>query len=135
MRANYFIDNGEEQSVRPVFLSFFYRHYILLYLAKNFQTDMGNETREMIDYFLDRLAKRVAEEVAVQIGDQQPEKVAFSDKGQKVYGIRGIAEYIGCSPAKAQNMKNAGILPFYEVGRRVFFYTSEVDAALRRVQA
>ena len=93
---------------------------------------MGNETREMIDYFLDRLAKRVAEEVAVQIGDQQPENVAFSDKGQKVYGIRGIAEYIGCSPAKAQNMKNAGILPFYEVGRRVFFYTAEVDAALRR---
>lgn len=134
MRANYFIDNGEEQSVRPVFLSFFYRHYILLYLAKNFQTDMGNETREMIDYFLDRLAKRVAEEVAVQIGEQQPEKVAFSDKGQKVYGIRGIAEYIGCSPAKVQNMKNAGILPFYEVGRRVFFYTAEVDAALRRAE-
>lgn len=93
---------------------------------------MGNETREMIDYFLDRLAKRVAEEVAVQIGDQQPEKVAFSDKGQKVYGIRGIAAYIGCSPAKAQNMKNAGILPFYEVGRRVFFYTAEVDKALKK---
>ena len=134
MRANYFIDNGEEQN-RPVFLSFFYRHYILLYLAKNFQTDMGNETREMIDYFLDRLAKRVAEEVAVQIGEQQPEKAEFTDKGRKVYGIRGIAHYIGCSPAKAQNMKNAGILPFYEVGRRVFFYTAEVDAALRRVQA
>ena len=93
---------------------------------------MGNETREMIDYFLDRLAKRVAEEVAVQIGDQQPENVAFSDKGQKVYGIRGIAEYIGCSPAKAQNMKTAGILPFSEVGRRGFFYTSEVDKALKK---
>lgn len=92
---------------------------------------MGNETKEMIDYFLDRLVKRVAEEVA-QIGSQQPEKGDFPDKGQKVYGIRGIAAYIGCSPAKAQNMKNTGLLPFYEVGRRVFFYTAEVDAALRR---
>ena len=132
MRANYFIDNGEEQSVRPVFLSFFLSALHLVISCQKFQIDMGNETREMIDYFLDRLAKRVAEEVAVQIGDQQPEKVAFSDKGQKVYGIRGIAAYIGCSPAKAQNMKNAGILPFYEVGRRVFFYTSEVDKALKK---
>ena len=84
----------------------------------------------MFDYFLNRLAKQVAEEIAVQIGDQ-PEKAKFTDKGRKVYGIRGIADYIGCSPAKAQNMKNAGLLPFYEVGRRVFFYTNEVDSALK----
>lgn len=82
-----------------------------------------------IDY--DLLADKVAERIAGSI----PDKGDTSDKGQKVYGIRGIAHYIGCSPAKAQNMKNAGILPFYEVGRRVFFYTAEVDAALRRVQA
>ena len=79
-----------------------------------------------IDY--DLLADKVAERIAGNI----PDKGDTSDKGQKVYGIRVIAEYIGCSPAKAQNMKNAGILPFYEVGRRVFFYTSEVDKALKK---
>ncbi len=82
-----------------------------------------------IDY--DLLADKVAERLA----GNPPATGETADKGRKVYGIRGIADYIGCSPAKAQNMKNAGILPFYEVGRRVFFYTSEVDAALRRVQA
>lgn len=79
-----------------------------------------------IDY--DLLADKVAERIAGSI----PNMVDTSDKGQKVYGIRGIAEYIGCSPAKAQNMKNAGLLPFYEVGRRVFFYTAEVDKALKK---
>ena len=82
-----------------------------------------------IDY--DLLADKVAERIAGSIPDKGD---TSADKGQKVYGIRGIAEYIGCSPAKAQNMKNAGILPFYEVGRRVFFYTAEVDAALRRAE-
>jgi len=82
-----------------------------------------------IDY--DLLADKVAERIA----GRNPDKGGTTaDKGQKVYGIRGIAEYIGCSPAKAQNMKNAGKLPFYEVGRRVFFYTAEVDAALRRAE-
>ena len=81
-----------------------------------------------IDY--DLLADKVAERIAGSIQDTGD----TSDNGQKVYGIRGLAEYIGCSPAKAQNMKNAGILPFYEVGRRVFFYTAEVDAALRRAE-
>lgn len=81
-----------------------------------------------IDY--DLLAEKVAERL-----NGNPPVTGEADKGRKVYGIRGIADYIGCSPAKAQNMKNAGILPFYEVGRRVFFYTAEVDAALRRVQA
>lgn len=79
-----------------------------------------------IDY--DLLADKVAERLA----GNPPVTGEKADKGQKVYGIRGIAEYIGCSPAKAQNMKNAGILPFYEVGRRVFFYTSEVDKALKK---
>lgn len=79
-----------------------------------------------IDY--DLLADKVAERLA----GNPPVTGETADKGQKVYGIRGIAEYIGCSPAKAQNMKNAGILPFYEVGRRVFFYTSEVDKALKK---
>lgn len=79
-----------------------------------------------IDY--DLLADKVAERIAGNI----PDKGDTTEKGRKVYGIRGIAEYIGCSPAKAQNMKNAGLLPFYEVGRRVFFYTAEVDAALKR---
>lgn len=80
-----------------------------------------------IDYDL------LAEKVAERLTENSP-VTGEADKGRKVYGIRGIADYIGCSPAKAQNMKNAGILPFYEVGRRVFFYTAEVDAALRRAE-
>ena len=80
----------------------------------------------VIDY--DLLADKVAERITGNVKD----KGDTTDKGRKVYGIRGIAEYIGCSPAKAQNMKNAGLLPFYEVGRRVFFYTAEVDKALKK---
>ena len=44
-----------------------------------------------IDY--DLLADKVAERIAGNI----PDKGDTTDKGRKVYGIRGVAEYIGCS--------------------------------------
>lgn len=83
----------------------------------------------IIDY--DLLADKVADRL---IGNPIVVK-RNADKGEKVYGIRGIAAYIGCSPSKAQHMKNEGLLPFYEVGRKVFFYTAEVDAALRKLNS
>lgn len=79
----------------------------------------------IIDY--DLLADKVAERIA----GHNPDK-GETDKGRRIDGIRGLAAYMMCSPSKVQNMKNAGLLPFYEIGRKVFFYTAEIDEALKR---
>lgn len=52
-------------------------------------------------------------------------------KGIKIKGIRGLAAYLECSASSAQKMKNAGKFPFYEVGNRLFFWSNEIDQAIK----
>lgn len=52
----------------------------------------------------------------------------------KVNGIRGLAEYMGCSIATAQKIKNSGKLTCYEKGSRFFFFSDEVDEAIKTKQ-
>lgn len=56
-----------------------------------------------------------------------PEK----SKGVRIKGIRGLASHLGASTATIQRLKNEGVLPFYCVGNRTYFYADEVDAALK----
>lgn len=49
----------------------------------------------------------------------------------KINGIKGLAQYIGCSIATAQKLKNESKFPFYNIGSKVFFYSDEVSKALK----
>ncbi|GGK11599.1 hypothetical protein H8788_23370 [Parabacteroides faecis] len=49
----------------------------------------------------------------------------------KLFGIRNGAAYVGCAPSTFQKLKNSGKVPFYEVGKRVFFFSDEIDEALK----
>ena len=49
----------------------------------------------------------------------------------KLFGIRNGAAYVGCAPSTFQKLKNQGKIPFHEVGKRVFFYSDEIDEALK----
>lgn len=72
------------------------------------------------------LAKKIAEKLEDYIS---PTQQAVERK--RIDGIRGLASHIKCSVSKAQDLKNKGIIPFHEVGKRVFFYSNEVDEALK----
>lgn len=52
-------------------------------------------------------------------------------KGDRIDGIRGLAKFLQCSVCKAQNIKNQGLVPFYNIGSKVFFYSKEVLRALK----
>ena len=52
-------------------------------------------------------------------------------KRQRIDGLRGLAAYLGVALPTAQNLKNKQIIPAYEAGKRVYFYSDEVDNALR----
>lgn len=75
-----------------------------------------------IDY--DLLAEKIAARLRPE--DREPE-----EKGIIIHGIRGLAKFLGISPSKAQDLKNRGAVPYSAVGRKVFFYAKEVEAALR----
>lgn len=47
------------------------------------------------------------------------------------YDITGLAQYLGCSIQTVHNLKKDGAIPFYKLGRNVFFKKSEIDANAR----
>lgn len=77
----------------------------------------------VIDY--DLLADKVAERIA-------PKEEPQESKGGKINGIRNLAKFLGCSPCKAQDLKNKGLIPFYNIGKKVYFFENEVTNALKR---
>lgn len=76
----------------------------------------------VIDY--DLLADKVAERIA-------PKEEPQESKGGKINGIRNLAKFLGCSPCKAQDLKNKGLIPFYNIGKKVYFFENEVNNALK----
>ncbi len=76
----------------------------------------------------DFLAERVAEKVAEKILQREEPQ---EEKGSRISGIRGLASFLGCSPCKAQDLKNKGLIPFYHIGKKVYFFENEVANALK----
>lgn len=48
-----------------------------------------------------------------------------------IRGIHGLAKFLNVSPAKAQEIKNSGKIPFTQNGRVVLFDANEIIEALK----
>lgn len=53
------------------------------------------------------------------------------DKGKLLKGIRAVASYYGASSASIQKLINTGAIPSYRIGKGRYFYSGEIDEALR----
>jgi len=45
----------------------------------------------------------------------------------RINGIKGLANYLQCSMATAQKLKNEGRFPHYNIGSKVFFFAEEIN--------
>jgi len=56
----------------------------------------------------------------------------FSDtiERKKLYSIKELADFLGCSTVTAQKFKNEGRFDFYQVGRKCIFDTEKILKAL-----
>ena len=83
------------------------------------------------------LEQAIADVVKAAIYQAMPEQqmpvAPTADKGQKLRGIRELAAFLNCSTATAQALKNRNEIPYYQLKSRLFFYSGEVDAALKHV--
>lgn len=80
------------------------------------------------------LEQAITDVVKAAISQAIPERsasVELSEKGKRIRGIRELATYLQCSTATAQALKNRNAIEYYQVGNRLFFYSGEVDAALK----
>jgi len=53
--------------------------------------------------------------------------------GTKLIGLRELSKHIGCGLNTAQKLKDEGKVPYSQIGNRFYFYSNEVDAALRAI--
>jgi len=51
-------------------------------------------------------------------------------ESRKLYSIKALATFLGCSTVTAQKFKNEGRFSYYQVGRKCIFDTEKVLAAL-----
>jgi hypothetical protein len=60
------------------------------------------------------------------------EPVQPIDPNRKIYTIKGLAAYIGCSEPTAVKMGKSGRFPRYQEGRKIFFYESDILKGMKR---
>lgn len=54
---------------------------------------------------------------------------------QYAYGIAGLAKIANCSLPTAQKLKNSGLIPFSQAGRKIIFDVDAVLLSLKKTQA
>lgn len=53
------------------------------------------------------------------------------NKGTLLKGIKRAAEYYKCSTRTIQELVNNGTIPSYRLGKSRYFYSNEIDEALK----
>lgn len=61
----------------------------------------------------------------------EPVNKSQSPELETTFDIAGLAKYLDCSLPTIHNLKKEGVLPFYRLGRKVYFKKSEVDGIAR----
>lgn len=49
-----------------------------------------------------------------------------------IYGLKGLAKFLGVGITKAWQLKNSGIIPYYQTGKKIFFKQSQVLNAISK---
>ncbi len=49
---------------------------------------------------------------------------------KKLYSLKELADFLGCSLPTAQRFKNSGRIPYYQIGRKVIFDSKEILKSL-----
>lgn len=52
-----------------------------------------------------------------------------------IYSIKGLAEFLNCSVVTAQHLKNKGLIPVRQIGRKLMFEEAAILAAMQTNKA
>ena len=85
---------------------------------------------DFMQYFIDMIAEAVAQKLRMNEPTKRTNEPNNEPK-TRVSGIRGIAQYLKCSTATVQRLKDDGSIPVYGIGKRFYAYGSELDQALK----
>jgi excisionase family DNA binding protein len=55
-----------------------------------------------------------------------------NNEGDYIYGLDGLAEFLGCSKNTAAKLKNSGSVEFFQVGKKFLFSKKEVLTKIQK---
>lgn len=67
----------------------------------------------------------------LEIKHQQPNQTHPNPQPKRLYGDKAAAVYLGCSVLTVQKLRKAGEISYYRYGRKYYYISSELDAALK----
>ena len=67
----------------------------------------------------------------LEIKHQQPQADPPNSSPQRLFGDKSAADYLGCSVLTIQKLRKTGEISFYRYGRKYYYISSELDAALK----
>ena len=85
-----------------------------------------------IDFDEAKLAAVVKNAVAEAMAAMPARSEQLSQERKILYSIRELSEFIGCSTVTAQKLKNEGLIPYRQVGRKVMFDSVEILRAMEQ---
>jgi hypothetical protein len=80
---------------------------------------------------VEELKNVVGEVITTSITSLPKFESTATDRGLKLIGLRELKNYVGCGINTAQKLKDEGRVPYSQIGNRFYFYSNEVDEALR----
>jgi hypothetical protein len=60
------------------------------------------------------------------------QELKSSKKSKVIHGIQGLADLLRCTRVTAQRYKAKGLIPYSQIGRKIFFDEDEVINALKK---
>lgn len=89
---------------------------------------------ELVVTTKEELAAIVADAVSTALDKRVPNDVKEVEVAQStlIYGIMGLASFLGVSMTTAQKYKNERVFPFIQRGRTLIFKSEEVLAGLSK---
>ena len=85
-------------------------------------------SKDVLNYFIDAIADAVT--MKLQLQNQQPQHeitAKSATERKRLTGIRGISTYLGISTGTCQKLKNNGQIPTFNIGRRIYGFSNEID--------
>ncbi|MCL2312563.1 MAG: DUF3853 family protein [Firmicutes bacterium] len=90
------------------------------------------DDKMIVQLTVQQLKEIIAEVITTSSTNTFPEyESTVTERGTKIIGLRGLSKHLGCGLNSAQKLKDAGKIPYFQIGNRFHFYSNEVDAALQ----
>jgi hypothetical protein len=74
------------------------------------------------------LTKKDIKEAVLEALSEMPQ-ANNNEPEQYIYGLKGLATFLGVGITTAWSLKKSGKLPFHQTGKKVFFKKSDILAA------